>query len=181
MRVQDHKVVNWGETYMAAFWRENQLVPTKRKRTKKVSPWFEEPRGKLGSNSRIQFASNESKLVSTNLDPGPHVKQAKKSKASIMAADACGNGHCFLFTTPCIWLQFLQLLRSLNHCQNGVFLTELELEQVGVYLGGSCTNTIFRNAENFKILYIRNKFLILRNLLKCSRISYFRNGIFKIS
>jgi hypothetical protein len=36
---------------------------------------IEEPRCKLGSkaesNLRIQFASNESKLVLTNLDPGP--------------------------------------------------------------------------------------------------------------
>jgi len=29
---------------------------------------------KAGSNSRIQFASNESKLVPRNLDPGPHLK-----------------------------------------------------------------------------------------------------------
>jgi hypothetical protein len=45
-----------------------------KKKAKKESLWFEEPRCKLGSkarsNSRIQFASNESKLVHTNLYPG---------------------------------------------------------------------------------------------------------------
>jgi hypothetical protein len=47
--------------------------------------------------------SNESKLVPTNLDRGPHLKEAKKSKASTMAIDGCdGNWHYFLLTTPCI-------------------------------------------------------------------------------
>jgi hypothetical protein len=47
------------------------------KRAQKGSSWFEEPRCKLGStacNSRIQFASNESKLVPRNLNPGPSSK-----------------------------------------------------------------------------------------------------------
>jgi len=53
---------------MAPFYREYQLVWTQKK-----SSWFGEPRCKLGSkarsNSRIQFASNESKIVPRNLDP----------------------------------------------------------------------------------------------------------------
>jgi hypothetical protein len=52
-----------------------KLVWSTKKRAKKESSWFEEARCKLGSkarsNSRIQFASNESKSVPTNLDPGP--------------------------------------------------------------------------------------------------------------
>jgi hypothetical protein len=56
------------------FWRENQFVPTK-KQCPKESSWFGEPRIRLGtkvqSNSRIQFASNQSKLVPRKLDPGP--------------------------------------------------------------------------------------------------------------
>jgi hypothetical protein len=61
---------------MAPFWRENQLVQTQKKQELKgESSWFGEPRCKLGfkgrSNSRIQFASNESKLVSRNLDIVP--------------------------------------------------------------------------------------------------------------
>jgi hypothetical protein len=47
----------------------------KKTRAKKGNSWFEEPRCKLGSNigsiSRIQFVSNESKLVPTNLKLGP--------------------------------------------------------------------------------------------------------------
>ncbi len=42
---------------------------------KKKSSWFGEPRCKLtGPNSRIQFASNEWKLVPKDLNPGPHLK-----------------------------------------------------------------------------------------------------------
>jgi hypothetical protein len=44
----------------------------------KESSWFEEPRIRLGtkveSNSRIQFASNQSKLVLRKLDPQPSSK-----------------------------------------------------------------------------------------------------------
>jgi hypothetical protein len=47
----------------------------KKKKAKEECSSFEEPRFKLGSktrsNSRIQFASNESKLVQRNLDLGP--------------------------------------------------------------------------------------------------------------
>jgi len=32
MRVQDQKMANQGETCMAPFWRENQLVPTQKKK-----------------------------------------------------------------------------------------------------------------------------------------------------
>jgi hypothetical protein len=57
---------------MAPFWRENQLVQTKTKKTKKESSQFEEPRCKLvskaRSNSTIQFASHKSKLVVRNFD-----------------------------------------------------------------------------------------------------------------
>ncbi len=55
------------------FKRENQVGLIHQKEARKESSWFEEARCKLGSkalsNSRI--ASNESKLVPTNLDPGP--------------------------------------------------------------------------------------------------------------
>jgi hypothetical protein len=53
-----------------------------RKRAKKESSRFEEPRCKPGSNSRIQFASNESKLGPRNLDPGPHLKWPYNSAMS---------------------------------------------------------------------------------------------------
>jgi hypothetical protein len=54
---------------------ENRLV-----QTRKQSSWFGEPQCKLGSNtgfnSRILFASYESKLVPRNLDTGLHLKWA---------------------------------------------------------------------------------------------------------
>ncbi len=43
---------------------------------KKKSSQFGEPRCKLESNSRIQFASNKSKLVLRNLNHGPYLKWA---------------------------------------------------------------------------------------------------------
>jgi hypothetical protein len=50
----------------------------KKKGSKLESSWFEEPRYEVrfraGSNSRIQFTSNESKLVPRNSDPRPHLK-----------------------------------------------------------------------------------------------------------
>jgi hypothetical protein len=46
-----------------SIWFEPQ---NKQKRAKKESSWFEESRCKVGFNSRIQFASNESKLVLGN-------------------------------------------------------------------------------------------------------------------
>jgi len=65
---------------MAPFRRENELIwthPTKRKSSKERSR-FGEPRCKLGSkartNSRIQFASKETKLVPKNFDPIPPSK-----------------------------------------------------------------------------------------------------------
>jgi hypothetical protein len=61
----------------------NQYKRTK----KKENSWFEEPRCKLRSNrrsnSRIQFASNESKLVPKNLDLAPHLKWALIGKDMI--------------------------------------------------------------------------------------------------
>jgi hypothetical protein len=61
------------------FWRENELVRTKKISAKRRSSWFGEPRiirlvTKVQSNSRIQFASNQSKLVLRKLDPGPSSK-----------------------------------------------------------------------------------------------------------
>jgi hypothetical protein len=51
-----------------------------KKEAKTKSSKFEKQRFKLGSkarsNSRIQFASNESNLVPRNLDLGPHLKWA---------------------------------------------------------------------------------------------------------
>jgi len=65
---------------MALFRRQNQLVPTPKTKSNKESSRFEEPRWKLGSkagsNSRIQFASNGSKLGPRNLNQGPHLKWA---------------------------------------------------------------------------------------------------------
>jgi hypothetical protein len=51
-----------------------------KKRAKKESSWFEEPRSKPGfkpgSNSMVQFASKESELVPRTLEPRPHLKWA---------------------------------------------------------------------------------------------------------
>jgi hypothetical protein len=53
---------------------ENQLVSTQKKKLKRKAHDLKNQDAKLGSksgsNSRIQFASNESKLVSKNLEPG---------------------------------------------------------------------------------------------------------------
>jgi len=65
---------------MAPFRRQNQLVQTPPKKVNKESSRFEEPKWKLGykagSNSRIQFASNGSKLGPRNLNPVRHLKWA---------------------------------------------------------------------------------------------------------
>jgi hypothetical protein len=45
-----------------------------KKKVQKESSWFEAPSCKLGSNSRVQFALNEFKLVLRNLDSQPHLK-----------------------------------------------------------------------------------------------------------
>jgi len=62
------------------FWRENQLVWIKKHSAKKESLQFGEPRIRLGtkvqSNLRIQFASNQSKLVPRKLDMDPRLKWA---------------------------------------------------------------------------------------------------------
>jgi hypothetical protein len=42
---------------------------SKNKKARKESSWFEEPRCELRFNSRIQFASNEFKLVSKECGP----------------------------------------------------------------------------------------------------------------
>ncbi len=63
---------------MAPFWRENQLVwtPKKKKRLPRRANDLEnqDASNLLELNSRIQFASNESKLVPRNLNLGPHLK-----------------------------------------------------------------------------------------------------------
>lgn len=63
-----------GSNLWLSLWKANQLVSTQKKKVKKESSWFEKPRCKLGSkvgsNSSIQFGSNESKLVLKNLEPG---------------------------------------------------------------------------------------------------------------
>jgi len=76
MRVQDQKSGKLRlNLHVTSFWKENQLVWTK-KQSSKESSWFGEPRMGLGtkvleSNSRIQFASNQSKLVPRKLDLYP--------------------------------------------------------------------------------------------------------------
>jgi hypothetical protein len=49
---------------------------------------------KAGSNSRIQFASNESKLVPRNLDPGHHLKWALDFTltVSLLLTQKCQTG-----------------------------------------------------------------------------------------
>jgi hypothetical protein len=56
---------------------ENQIgsdPKKKKKELKKRAHDLKNQGAKLGSNSRTQFSSNESKLVPRNLDPGPHLK-----------------------------------------------------------------------------------------------------------
>jgi hypothetical protein len=57
---------------MVPFWGGNQLVWTQKKSSKESS-WFEDLRSKVGFNSRIQYASNESKLPPKNLDTSSKV------------------------------------------------------------------------------------------------------------
>jgi len=64
---------------MAPFWRENQLVQTPKKKKFKgeLMIWRTKMLARVQearSNSRIQFASNESKLVLRNLNHGPPSK-----------------------------------------------------------------------------------------------------------
>jgi hypothetical protein len=47
MRVYDQDKSNCDSTYMASFWKENQLVWTDKKNLKENS-WFKEPKCKLG-------------------------------------------------------------------------------------------------------------------------------------
>jgi hypothetical protein len=56
---------------MAPFWRGNQFVQTKKGELKWRAHDLKTQDAKLGSNSRIQFASNESKLVPRNLGTRP--------------------------------------------------------------------------------------------------------------
>jgi len=53
---------------------KSNWLELKKRIQKGESSWFEKPRCKLRSNIRIQSASNESKLVPTNLNLGPHLK-----------------------------------------------------------------------------------------------------------
>jgi hypothetical protein len=59
----------------------------KKRKSSKGELMIEEPRCKLGSNSRIQFASNESNLGPRNLDPGPHLKWPYNSAMSANMID----------------------------------------------------------------------------------------------
>jgi len=63
---------------MAPFWRENQLVWTPKKKKglpRRAHDLENQDASKLLEfNSRIQFASNKSKLVPRNLNIGPHLK-----------------------------------------------------------------------------------------------------------
>jgi hypothetical protein len=65
--VQDkRKVANPGYTCMSPFWRKIQLVPTHKKELKRRAHDLKNQvasEAKAGSNSRIQFASNESILI----------------------------------------------------------------------------------------------------------------------
>ncbi len=74
MRVQDQKSGKLWINLHGTILKGNHLVQPKT-RAQNESSLFEDPRCKLGSkvrsNSRVQFASNESKLVPRNLDPGP--------------------------------------------------------------------------------------------------------------
>jgi len=64
-------------TYIAPL-SEGKSIGSERKTVLKESPLFAEPRimlrPKVQSNSRIQLASNQSKLVPRKLDPGPSSK-----------------------------------------------------------------------------------------------------------
>jgi hypothetical protein len=62
---------------MTPFWKENQLIQGKKKEFKgEIMIWRTkmQARSKAGSNLRIQFDSNTSKLVPRNLDLGPYLK-----------------------------------------------------------------------------------------------------------
>jgi len=63
---------------MAHVLEGKSIGPGQKKSAKKESSRFGEPRIRLGtkvhSNSRIQFASNQSKLVLRKLDSGPSSK-----------------------------------------------------------------------------------------------------------
>jgi len=65
---------------MATFWRESQLDQTQKieliRRAHDLNNQDASYGSKAGSNSRIQFTSNESKFVPKNLDPGPHLNWA---------------------------------------------------------------------------------------------------------
>jgi hypothetical protein len=63
------------------------------KKTQKENSWFEEPRCKLEfkarSKSKVQFASNESKLLPWYLDPKPHLKWALMFGECILKSQIC--------------------------------------------------------------------------------------------
>jgi hypothetical protein len=65
---------------MAPFWRENLLVQTQKKELKRRAHDLKNQDAKLvsnaGSNSRTQFASNESKVLPRNLNSRPHLNWA---------------------------------------------------------------------------------------------------------
>jgi hypothetical protein len=71
----------------------NWFGPQK-KLSSKESSWFREPRCKIGSNSRIQFTSNESKLVPKNLDLG----HPSKSGPNLLNKPCETFAACLCFT-----------------------------------------------------------------------------------
>ncbi len=91
----------------------NWFGPQK-KLSSKESSWFREPRCNIGSNSRIQFTSNESKLVPKNLDLG------HSSKVGLI----CETNHVRLLQHACashvwaLWLEFLSAKKFMHKTQS---------------------------------------------------------------
>ncbi len=75
---------------------EGNSIGSNPKKDLEESSWFGEPKCKLGSNSRIQFASNESKLVPSNFHPRPHLKWGLRFRLRI----AISRNHPMLVQTP---------------------------------------------------------------------------------
>jgi hypothetical protein len=75
---------------------EGKSIGSNPKKDLQESSWFGEPKCKLGSNSRIQFASNESKLIPRNFHPGPHLKCGLRFRLRIVIT----QNHPMLVQTP---------------------------------------------------------------------------------
>jgi hypothetical protein len=133
MMVKDQKVANSGYNLHGTIWRVTNWV-----RPKKQSSWFGEPQCKLGSNtgsnSRILFASYESKLVPKNLDPGLHLKWALEVAQTDLAVST--KLACFI-AGSCV----------LASCHQ----QEFQEEQVLVY-GHLAINRSFRKSSRPRFL-----------------------------